>query len=112
MNELRGYGEGVGRIRAERCRQITAEGYTPEKDDLLVAGELAVAAACFAVAGDEEHVARVAVMDMETLEDGFPWEPLYDKRDEHDRLRQLEIAGALIAAEIDRLLRRRARGEG
>jgi hypothetical protein len=28
---------------------------------------------------------------------------VWDKREKHDRMRRLEIAGALIAAEIDRL---------
>jgi hypothetical protein len=32
------------------------------------------------------------------------WAPEYDKRGKHDRLRRLEIAGALIAAEIDRII--------
>ena len=35
----------------------------------------------------------------------WPWDKSYNKRHKHNRIRQLEIAGALIAAEIDRLLR-------
>ena len=35
--------------------------------------------------------------------DGWPWSKEWDKRKKHDKLRSLVIAGALIAAEIDRL---------
>ena len=35
--------------------------------------------------------------------DGWPWEDNWDKRKNHDKNRSLVIAGALIAAEIDRL---------
>lgn len=41
----------------------------------------------------------------------WPWPTEWDKRGKHSRHRQLEIAGALIAAEIDRL-RRAGAGEG
>lgn len=34
----------------------------------------------------------------------WPWSDAWDKRKKHDRIRQLSIAGALIAAEINRLL--------
>jgi hypothetical protein len=36
--------------------------------------------------------------------DAWPWSRNWDKRDKHSRTRRLEIAGALIAAEIDRLV--------
>jgi hypothetical protein len=36
-------------------------------------------------------------------EDGWPWDAQWDKRKKHDKVRSLVIAGALIAAELDRL---------
>lgn len=35
--------------------------------------------------------------------DGWPWSKEWDKRKKHDKMRSLVIAGALIAAEIDRI---------
>lgn len=93
---------GVELIAQERERQINKEGWTPEHDDDHELGEMAVAAACYAVSGLE---VIVATKDSINGVDAFPWDPSWDKRNKHDRKRQLVIAGALIAAEIDRLIR-------
>ncbi|HUX16326.1 MAG TPA: hypothetical protein VMW52_07615 [Phycisphaerae bacterium] len=90
---------GVERIAAERQRQIEQEGWTPEHDDKHVRWEMAVAAACYAV-----HNTTAIVKDG-AGNPGWPWDEKWDKRNKHNRIRRLEIAGALIAAEIDRLLR-------
>lgn len=93
---------GIERIAAERKRQIEREGWTPEHDAVHTAGQLSIAAACYAVnklpEGDQIEVYSPYVTG-----DAFPWEDGWDKREQHDRLRSLEIAGALIAAEIDRM---------
>jgi len=88
---------GVAMVADERQRQISDEGYTPEHDDRHDREELARAAAAYAV---PTHP--------------WPWHSDGDRRSRHagDRLRQLAIAGALIAAEIDRLLRLKADGGG
>jgi hypothetical protein len=85
---------GIERIAAERRRQVEAEGWTPEHDDGHRYGHLARAAAELAAEGT----------DMRTEDPDGPdcWSLI---RKHPDRIRQLEIAGALIAAEIDRLLR-------
>ncbi len=92
-------GDGVDLIEEERLRQLTAEGWTSAHDDKHGDGSLAAAASCLAAEGTDAE---------------FAW-PGYDVswiktlRDKHattDRVRQLTIAGALIAAEIDRLQRR------
>jgi hypothetical protein len=93
--------DGVQRIAAERQRQVEREGWTPEHDDEHVAGEMAWAAVCY--------TAPYPVRHETSGRDPWPWEPKWDKRGEHNRIRQLEIAGALIAAEIDRLLRAEGR---
>lgn len=111
---------GIERIAAERQRQIEQEGWTPEHDDGHDQGELALAACCYAT-----PILLYQRIDNATgfeLVDPWPWEPRWDKRSDaadHDgntipdpenynyesRLDLLAKAGALIAAEIDRLER-------
>lgn len=84
--------KGVELIAAERRRQIEEEGWTPQHDERHSNGELALAAAAYVV---PDHLA-----DIRTYL--WPWEPEWYKP--KDRLSDLIKAGALIAAEIDRLL--------
>lgn len=91
---------GVDLIAAERQRQIDAEGWTPEHDDTHTHLELAKAGATYALyAGFGPWVTPYAPLT-------WPWElgelKLSPSR---DRVRDLVKAGALIAAEIDRLQR-------
>lgn len=82
--------EGVLLIADERARQIRTEGWTAEHDDEHTHGELAQAAVAYA--GASTH---------------WPWSPEAWKPT-GDRVRDLVKAGALIAAELDRLLRLKA----
>lgn len=84
---------GIARIREERRRQVLYQDWTPEHDDQHDKGELASAAAFYAIPEDFGNMMAL-----------WPWDEAHMK-DEYDRIRQLEVAGALIAAEIDRLLR-------
>jgi hypothetical protein len=84
---------GAERIAAERKRQIEEEGFTAEHDDCLGAGVLAAAAACYAVP---------ALTEKAWL---WPFDRLWWNPTPDNRIRELEKAGALIAAEIDKLLR-------
>jgi hypothetical protein len=104
--------DGAQRIAAERARQKGAEGWSDEHDSAHDNGELAWAAVCYA-APKAVYVERRG-QDLVTFADPWPWEPSDDKRvrpygtlkePTEQRIRQLEKAGALIAAEIDRLLR-------
>ena len=79
---------GAELIAAERLRQIVVEGWTPEHDDGHATDDLAEAAAAY-------------LLNDETL---FPWPDWWKPGD--DPIRRLVKAGALIAAEIDRLQRR------
>lgn len=106
---------GVERIAAERKRQVTEEGWTPEHDAEHVRGELACAAACYAMpaAGraTASYAANVSADRGSWYRDipvGWPWHPGYWKPSPDDRVRELAKAGALIAAEIDRLLGKEA----
>lgn len=102
---------GIERIAAERKRQVEEEGWSAEHDAEHVKGEMATAAVAYIQHGEPfpAENRRGWVTDGERL---FPWglswwKPV--KKDpldmtQKDRIRHLEKAGALIAAEIDRLL--------
>lgn len=85
-------GLGVNLIESERERQIYREGWTEEHDDKHVNNELALAAACYAVP--------------DVFSQGY-WPPTWNLSwyKSTTRIRDLVKAGALIAAEIDRLQR-------
>lgn len=88
---------GIERIARERERQIQSEGYSPEHDDKHANGEIADAAACYALNPASRLIGA-------TITHFWPW-GLQWWKPSRDRIRDLEKAGALCAAEIDRLLR-------
>lgn len=91
-------------IIAERRRQVEVEGWTPEHDDTHAKGEMAIAAACYAVPGAIEWGSWV-YRARRVLK--WPWERKWWKP--KDRRRDLVRAGALIIAEIERLDRAAAK---
>jgi hypothetical protein len=94
---------GVELIAAERRRQITVEGWTSERDDLHTKGELAYAAACYVYDYAEETRHGSPGTPRQLPPAAWPWDGTCWKP--KDRLSRLVRAGALIAAEIDRLSR-------
>lgn len=111
-----GMPDGVERIRLERQRQITVEGFTAERDDAYTQGELSIAAACFAADCTEEAIYvknqndEYSLDTTITFKDPWPFGSRWDKRFHPtnclpNRISILAKAGALIAAEIDRLQR-------
>ena len=87
---------GSNLITAERIRQKEVEGWTLEHDDQFEDRELASAAMCYAEPGINERSWNLA---------RWPWSPEWWKPSS-DPIRNLTKAGALIAAEIDRLIRK------
>lgn len=89
-------------IAAERWRQLTGEGFTAERDDDYIRGELAQAGACYAhprppmVLGTCEQTHEAASVPVE-----WPWHLRWWKPT--TRRRDLVKAAALIIAEIERL---------
>ncbi len=77
-------------VQAERRRQITAEGWTPEHDDLYCAAELPRAAAAYILNGANDEAPAIWPFVTKW------WKPR-DARSNYVR------AGALILAEIERL---------
>ena len=91
---------GVDMIAAERERQVTQEGWSPEHDDEHDDFELTAAALCYAL--------RATGTDFGGPPPGpvpWPWDASWWKPSD-DPIRNLVKAGALIAAEIDRLQRK------
>jgi hypothetical protein len=100
---------GVKLIAQERIRHISEEGWTPAHDDSHSHEEMALAAATYAV---PEYVRQTTLAKtfsyMEPkriLRYLWPWDMKWWKPTPHNRERELVKAGALIAAEIDRLQR-------
>lgn len=93
---------GSDLIVLERQRQIDEEGYTAENDDNYTMDEFVLAASCYifpesgysSVGNREAYVKAV-----------WPWENKQWKPSSGNRIKELVKAGALIAAEIDRLNR-------
>lgn len=81
---------GVELIAAERERQVSVEGWKPEHDDTHTDQQLLDAAIAYA----DPSLADIA----------WPWDIKWWKPSD-DPVRNLVKAGALIAAEIDRLQR-------
>ncbi len=109
---------GAERIAAERRRQVEAKGYDEAHDDRHEHGELIEAARCYAYAAQVAEWYDLADwfgLDAEgrvklpaATNARWPWSPR-DWKPTGDPVRDLTKAGALVAAEIDRLLRKAAR---
>src|SRR6185369_3589501 len=101
---------GIHRISDERARHLSI-GWSASHDEGHDEAQLAIAAACYAAP------VRIYTRGRRRgFRDAWPWEEEADKRPydvdgkpraptARERVRLLEKAGALIAAEIDRLIR-------
>lgn len=94
----------------ERMRQIGDEGWTPEHDDAHHRhGELAGAAACYALAACDPPAKDVMAAVTAATITVWPWDTAWFKPG--DKRTALVKAGALILAEIERLDRAAALDE-
>lgn len=85
----------IKEIKAERRRQRKSEGWSLKHDDAHESGELAAAAACYAMPRKYPK---------STVPRGWPWDEGWYKP--HGRRRDLIRAAALIVAELERLDRK------
>ena len=97
---------GVDSIAVERARQIEEEDFTDSYDDCATSGQLAKAAACYALHATRTDAYRAGFGDLNPDKkqanlQNWPW--VIDFWKPTTRRRDLVKAGALIAAEIDRL---------
>ena len=90
-------------IKNERIRQIIEEGYSFDHDDQEYLQQLSYAAAVYACHASARH----SILNL------WPWDKEYFKPDNDNtidgRISELTKAGALICAEIDRLIRLKTR---
>lgn len=110
-------GDALNDIAAERARQISIEGWTPEHDDEHGKAEMATAAACYALLADPlrsfpvDHTRKISHY-YARHDDGpqpvykdvpkfWPWDAQWWKP--KGQRADLVRAGALILAEIERL---------
>lgn len=96
-------------IHEERMRQLSAEGFTREHDDLWNEGELVLAAAAYAISAAPADAIGEDDYLIDTMEAIWPWEPTWFKPTTPRR--DLAKAGALILAEIERLDRADAKAK-
>ena len=92
---------GIELIAEERQRQIEKYGWTKEHDAQHADNELAVAAASYAMPEGARTFMRT--QDGNYLPIFWPFKAKWWKPCPHDRVRELVKAGALIAAEIDKI---------
>ena len=112
--------EALELIRKERERQISGEGYTTEHDSKHVNGELADAAACYAMQPCQRskialhNSERPRLTSIRVVLDGderdctpiiWPFNAKDFKPTPENRLKELAKAGALILAEMERLMK-------
>lgn len=87
---------GIERIASERQRQKLQEAFDNEHDAKWVNGELSKAACCYAYPNYNNDIDIQSNLR-------WPFDEIYYKPNPYDRVKDLAKAGALIAAEIDRL---------
>lgn len=98
--------DGVMRIALERARQVKDEGYTLKEDRTYTWPALARAASCYAMQASLDSGGRASTRESAPSRWPFGrewWKPGKDDTNA-SKIRELEKAGALIAAEIDRLM--------
>jgi hypothetical protein len=93
---------GAQLILRERARQMIDEGWTLEHDDAHVGGELSKAAGCYVEAARKQILGASFSRLIAPTPEMWPWEPRWWKPS-GGAARNLVKAGALIAAEIDRV---------
>jgi len=93
---------GIELITEERKRQILEEGWTEDHDDYHADGQMSGAAACYAIAANELSASTPYLSSPNPSL--WPWDLTWWKPGKC-AIRCLVKAGALIAAEIDRLQR-------
>lgn len=100
--------KGIELITEERRRQVEVEGWTQAHDASHDEDELALAAVCYALPhdkiqiGDNPVFVNPLIVTIQRVR-FWPWEMKWWRPSPRNRVRELVKAGALIAAEIDRL---------
>lgn len=88
---------GIEIISEERQRHFSVEGWTIEDDQKYTNGQLVDAAICYAMEPEDRKIFKEFFLRF------WPWSKAWWKPTPDNRIKELAKAGALIAAEIDRL---------
>jgi hypothetical protein len=109
---------GIELIAKERQRQTEEEGWADEHDDRYDRDELVRAAICYSYPPYARHEVPIKPGELGEgweacstrdavyyVPEEWPWSP-EDYKPSNNRVKDLVRAGSLIAAEIDRLLRK------
>lgn len=86
-------------IKKERERQVTEEHWTPEDDATLVNGELVDGAVSYLRVAELRECFNNYDVPL-----SWPWADEWWKPTPDNRMKELVKAGALIAAELDRMI--------
>ncbi len=105
VERLTPIGDGVELIAKERQRQIVELGFTDENDNQHNDNALADAGASYAFAATVRKHAWPGTGHIPPQI--WPWSEVHWKPSPKDRIKELAKAGALIAAEIDKLQRKK-----
>ena len=109
------HSQGAKLIEQERRRQQQEEWWSVDHDDTEIHDELVLAAVQYALPDERREYSRDAIYTRvgngTLVPINWPWENLAWNPTPDDRVRELVKAGALIAAEIDRLLRAEKGGQ-
>jgi len=108
MTEEYTFSHGAALIVRERVRQVEKKKYDHIHDDCHEGSELVWAAIHYATPNKHPHKPmRISEMPNDTyvMSPCYPFIEGREKKWEQSRVKQLVKAGALIAAEIDRLIR-------
>ena len=107
--EAREFSPALLDVIAERQRQMSVEGWTPEHDDQYKNNDLAFAASCYAfhsASASWDFEDDGTPYDIHPAPKNWPWSPEWWKPT--NPRRDLVKAGALILAEIERIDRQEA----
>lgn len=95
---------GLGAIQKERVRQVCRHGFMPDRDDQYINGELLLYARYWLTQPHEDDTRADIINDLRQYQKGG-WADEWFKYDEKTPEERRARAGALIAADIDRLNR-------
>lgn len=99
--------DGIELIADERKRQMDVEGYSADHDDKQTKGQIASAAACYAMLESDRNLQANGWGSFLNVIWPRNWERKFWKPTPDNRIKELTKSGALIAAEIDRLQRKK-----
>lgn len=97
--------EALSLIIEERQRQVSAEGYTPQHDDMYEANELTRAAQCYELHHRDRSYFRRSQFTV-PVPKLWPWHASFWKPSPDNRIKELVKAGALYLAESERIKRK------